>query len=117
MRVGGDPKICYVHGFWKLQPDEALVIETEVPECPYWNFQLANYWLESLDTKHRPVWINKHNATLNADGRLTIVVAARDPGCGNFVDTDGHDNGGMLLRWVGAKHHPTPVCRVVTLAP
>jgi len=116
MRVGGDPKICYVHGFWKLAPDEALVIETEVPECPCWNFQLANYWLESLDTKHRPVWINKHNATLNADGTLTIVVAARDPGFGNFVDTDGHDNGGMLLRWVGAKHHPTPVCRVIRLA-
>jgi hypothetical protein len=117
MRAGGDPKICYVHGYWRLQSDEALIIDTEVPECPYWNFQLANYWLESLDTLHRPVWVNKHGAKLNEDGTLTLVVAARDLGIGNFVDTDGHRCGGMLLRWVGATHHPVPRCRVVKLPP
>lgn len=115
MRAGGDPKICYLHGYWQLQPDEGLLIETEVPECPYWNFQLANYWLESLDTLRRPVWINKHGAKLNRDGSLTMVVAAKDMGIGNFLDTDSHDRGGMLLRWVGAKHFPVPRCRVVKL--
>lgn len=114
-RVGGDPNICYFHGFWKLEPDEALVIQTEVPDCPYWNFQLANYWLESLDTIHRTVAINKHGARLNADGTATLVVAARDTGFGNFIDTDSHSSGGMLLRWVGARHHPVPSCRVVKL--
>jgi len=116
MRVGGDPKICYYHGFWRLAPDEALVIDSEVPDCPYWNFQLANYWLESLDTVHRQVAVNQHGARYNANGSVTLVIAAEDRGVGNFIDTDSHRSGGMLLRWVGAKSHPMPRCRVVKLA-
>lgn len=116
MRVGGDPRIGYFHGFWHLQPDQALVIDSEVPNCPYWNFQLANYWLESLDTRHRVVALNQHDARYNADGSVTLVIAASDPGVGNFIDTDGHSSGGMLLRWVGAKQQPMPRCRVAPLA-
>jgi hypothetical protein len=52
-RAGGDPELFYLHGYWTLEPDEAWVIRTEVPDCPYWNFQLNNYWMESLD--HRPL--------------------------------------------------------------
>lgn len=116
MRTGGDPNIDYFHGYWQLADGEALVIESEVPDCVYWNFQLNNYWMESLDYRHWPVCVNKHNARLNADGSVTLVVAARDPGVGNFIDTAGHDRGTMLLRWVTATTHPQPRCRVVPLA-
>jgi hypothetical protein len=112
-RAGGDPEIFYLHGYWTLRPDEAWVIETEVPDCPYWNFQLNNWWMESLDHAHR-ITVNKHTATLNA-GRLTLVVSARDPGVGNWIDTCGHTSGTALLRWLGADHHPLPQCRVVPL--
>lgn len=116
MRAGGDPQICYYHGYWRLTPEEALVITTTVPECVYWNFQLANHWLESLDTRHRKVDINGHHARPGADGLVTLVVAAADPGGAHWLDTAGHDSGGMLLRWVGAREHPQPSCRVVPLA-
>jgi hypothetical protein len=43
------------------------------------------------------------------------VVAARDPGVGNWIDTCGHDSGTALLRWLGAATHPLPRCRVVPL--
>jgi hypothetical protein len=110
-RAGGDPEIFYLHGYWALRPDEAWVIETEVPDCPYWNFQLNNWWMESMDHAKR-ITINKHTATLD-NGRLTIVVAAKDPGWGNWIDTTGHTSGTALLRWLGAAHHPIPRCRVV----
>jgi hypothetical protein len=113
-RAGGDPEIFYLHGYWALQPGEAWVIETDVPDCPYWNFQLDNWWMESLD-HHRRITVNKHTATLGADGRLTIVVAERDPGVGNWIDTCGHSSGTALLRWLGATEHPLPKCRVVPL--
>ncbi|RAS66022.1 uncharacterized protein DUF1214 [Lentzea atacamensis] len=113
-RAGGDPEIFYLHGYWTLRPGEAWVIETDVPECPYWNFQLGNWWMESLD-HHRRITVNKHTAVLDADGRLTIVVAERDPGVANWIDTCGHRSGTALLRWLGASEHPIPKCRVVSL--
>jgi hypothetical protein len=111
---GGDPELFYLHGYWELEPEQAWVIRTEVPDCPYWNFQLNNWWMESLDHR-RAITVNKHTARLEEDGSLTLVVAARDPGVGNFIDTCGHTSGTALLRWLGAQHHPVPRCEVVPL--
>ncbi len=112
-RAGGDPEIFYLHGYWTLAPGQAWVIHTEVPDCPYWNFQLDNWWMESMDSRHHKVSVNKHTAVLDPDGRLTIVVAAVDPGWGNWIDPTGHTSGTALLRWLGASEHPIPQCRVI----
>ncbi len=112
-KAGGDPDIFYLHGYWTLEPGQAWVIETDVPDCPYWNFQLDNWWMESLD-HDRKMTINKHTATLDGD-KLTIVVADRDPGWGNWIDTCGHSTGTALLRWLGATDHPVPNCRTIDL--
>ena len=32
MGAGGDPNICYYHSYWELGPEDALVIESEIPE-------------------------------------------------------------------------------------
>ena len=112
-RAGGDPEIFYLHGYWALQTGQCWVIETEVPDAPYWNFQLSNWWMESMGWDKR-ITVNKHTARLE-NGRLTIIVADRDPGWGNWIDTTGHTTGTALLRWVGADHHPLPTCRVVEL--
>jgi hypothetical protein len=111
--AGGDPNIVYYHGYWRLAPDEALVIEAEPPECDYWNFQLSNHWLESLDYRYWPIHVNKHTAQLAADGSVRVVVAHRDPGVPNWLDTCGHDRGAMCWRWIRAAEHPQPRTRVV----
>jgi len=36
-QAGGVPDIAYYHSYWKLAPDEALVIEATPPECEHWN--------------------------------------------------------------------------------
>lgn len=113
--AGGDPTIFYLHGYWKLAPDEAWVIHTEVPDCEYWNFVLQNWWMESLDHDRMNTYINNHTGKLNDDGTLTIVVSATDPGYGNWISTGFHNEGTALLRWVKAENHPLPECKVVTL--
>ena len=115
-KAGGDPNIYYVHGYWDLKADEALVINTKVPECAFWNFQLNNYWMESLEYRYQTIHVMKQTAKYNADGSITVVVAAKDPGTGNFIDTTGHKTGTMLLRWISAKDHPIPETKVVKLS-
>jgi hypothetical protein len=113
--AGGAPHIAYYHGYWRLQPDEALVIEVKPPVCDYWNFQLNNHWMESLDYRYHTISINRHSAKLGPDGSVRVVVAHRDPGSGNWIDTAGHSEGTMCWRWVRATEHPQPMTRVVKL--
>lgn len=115
-KTGGDPNIFYLHGYWALKPDQAWVIRTRVPDCRFWNFQLDNWWMESMDYINRSnVWTNPKKARLDADGMLTLVVSSRDPGFGNWFDVAGHGSGTALLRWIGANEHPLPASEVITL--
>ena len=113
---GADPNIRYLYGYWSIDVDEALVIETPVPPCELWNFQINNYWMESLDYRYHRISINKRNARYNHDGSVTLVIAASDAGIGNFLDTAGHGCGTMVLRWTLAQDAPVPRCRVEKLA-
>jgi hypothetical protein len=115
-KAGGDPNIIYYHSHWSLPPDRALVIEVTPPVCEHWNFQLNNYWMESLDYRYFKVHVNKHTAHYDADGSVRIIVAHRDPGLPNWIDTVGHESGTMCFRWVRAQEHPQPRTRVVELA-
>jgi hypothetical protein len=112
----GDPNIFFYMGYWELRPDEALVVEADPPACEYWNFQLNNYWMESLDYRYHHIHYNKHTARYRPDGSFRLVVAHADPGVPNWVDTAGHSRGTMGLRWVKASSHPQPRARVVKVS-
>ncbi len=114
-KAGGDPKIFYIYGYFELAEDEAWIIETDIPDCPYWNIQVNNWWDESLDFRYHKISVNKHTAKLNAQGKLIVAVSARDPGMENWLTSDGHHSGVVLLRWLGAEHHPIPTCRVIKI--
>lgn len=115
-KIGGDPNIFYLHLYWELAEDEALVLESPIPDCYFWNVQLDNWWWESFDYRYLPAHVNKSSAKYNPDGSVTVVFAARDVGVGNFVTTAGHGSGTLLWRWISAKSHPIPTCRIVKLS-
>jgi hypothetical protein len=102
--------------FYALAPDEALVVETDVPDARYWNLQLATMgWYEPPDPVHRISSINQHQARIDGDGRARFVVAGRDPGCANWLDTGGHPEGLLTFRWFWPKSDPSPTTRVVAI--
>jgi hypothetical protein len=111
----GDPNIAYYHGYWELAPGEALLVEVTPPACDYWNFQLDNHWMESLDYRYHTIALNHAEVKKRADGSVRLVIAHQDPGVPNWIETAGHRRGTMCLRWVGAKQHPDPSTRVVKL--
>jgi len=114
--AGGDPNILYYLGYWDLAGDDALVIDASLPPCTFWNFQVDNYWMESLDYRFHRIHVNGHGARYNSDGSVTIVVAHRDPGHPNWLSTAGHRLGTSLFRIVGARDRPARIdTRVVAL--
>ncbi len=115
--VGGDPNIFYYHSYWELAEDEALVIDVErIPPCDYWNIQIDNYWMESLDYRYFQITLNCHSAVLAADGSLRLVLAHADPGVPNWLETAGHHNGTICFRWIGSTEQVHPRTKVVKLA-
>lgn len=114
--AGGDPNIAYYHSAFRIEPGEVLIIEATPPVCDYWNFQLANYWLESLDYRFFDIHLNKGTAVEKPDGSIRIVIAHEDPGCANWLDPCGQVEGTMCWRWVRAESHPEPSCRLMKLA-
>ena len=111
-----DPHICYYHGYWKLGPEEALVIDVTPPECDYWNFQLNNHWMESLDYRYHRIAINKSEAICQEDGSVRIIVSHTDPGHPNWIQTAGHHLGTMCFRWIRAEVPVQPQTSVVKLS-
>lgn len=115
-RFGGLKDIAYYHSYWRLQPDEALLVEATPPKCDHWNFQLNNHWMESLDYRFHRIHLNSHTAVANADGSFRLIVAHRDPKRPNWIETAGHAFGTMCFRWVRPEGEPPePRCRVVKL--
>ncbi len=95
-----------------------MVITARPPECDSWNFQLNNYWMESLDYRYFTICTSKGYARYNADGSVTVVVAHEDPGMPNWLNTCGHLEGTMCWRWYRLAPGSIPVepaCRVVKL--
>jgi hypothetical protein len=100
---GGQSTNVYAGGVFELAADEALVIETRAVVPPlYQGFHLSNLWGESLDYANHVSSVNGHQAEADADGAVRYVVAHRDPGVPNWLDTTGLPEGFMALRWTYA---------------
>ena len=96
-----DPQIKWHQAYFDLAEDEALVIDFVPPDCDYWMIVLHNHWMETLDYVNHQVTLNCTTAELDAEGRARFVVAHRDPGLPNWLDTAGHSKGTVGVRWVG----------------
>jgi hypothetical protein len=107
---GGTPLISY----WKVPPEEALIVRVKPPVCTYWNCEFGSYWWETMDYRWRLSNTNIHQATLEADGELVVVVCHDDPGLPNWLDPSGHEEGYITFRWMGSHEDPRPTCTQVS---
>ncbi|MBL7493565.1 hypothetical protein I6A60_18360 [Frankia sp. AgB1.9] len=111
--MGGAEENINGWGHFDLAPDEALIIEATPAQARYWSLHIGNFWWESLDYATRHTSLNFRQAVLDDDGVFRAVVAHRDPGVPNWLDTMGHTKGPLLFRWVVADHGPDAVTKVV----
>ena len=113
---GGAPSIAYGGACWELGPDEALLIEHDEPAARYWNWSIHSlHWFDSGAWDQRLMSCNGHQASLDDDRKVRLVVAHADPGVPNWLDTGGRPIGMAVYRYVGARTKPQPVAEVVAL--
>jgi len=117
VRLPGLSKQLYWPAVFKLDQDEALIIETDLPKvAPYWNIQLNDPLFNAVEYVYRLSSINAWNAKLSSDGKLRAVIALRDPGVPNWLDSAGYTEGTLYGRWYECDSMPIPVIKRVKLA-
>jgi len=100
-----------------LQPDEALVMTGRWPRCRCANVSLWNRHMQTFDYVGRRVSLNRRQTRLEADGSFRIVVAHRDPGVPNWIDTEGRAFSMVFWRFMLPEGRiETPQARVVKLS-
>ena len=66
--AGQSDPITVVGNLMAPAPGEVLEIRApRIPECQTWNFQLDNYWMESLYYRYHRITVNKHTARYEDD--------------------------------------------------
>lgn len=98
-RTGGWGFIANSH--FQIADDEAFVFTTDPRTAPYHAVLIGNHWWIALDADHRSGAFNMAQAKPDRDGRITFVIAARDPGVWNWLDTGGLHTGIIQVRWQG----------------
>lgn len=113
---GGADHLRYGSCFWDLAPDEALVLECAGPEADYFGFTIHTLaWFESGDFASRQTSLNGEQIHVDADGRFRLVLAHRDPGAPNWIDTEERPRGMLTYRFIRPRAEVEPAARVVPL--
>jgi hypothetical protein len=100
-------------GHYSLRDDEAMIVTVPVSECAYQAIQIGSRWYVSTDYEHHQTSLSKAQSHADPDGKFRFVISERNPALANWLETCGHPQGVMMLRWqrlsrdLGAADGPT----------
>jgi hypothetical protein len=115
--MGGLPKQAYYDGIHEIDDDEALIVETALPErVRYWQMLVADDRFCTIDWVNRQSSINDAQAYLDGDGKFRAVISRLDPGVPNWLDKADYPWGVIQMRWNRASDYPDPTIKKVPLA-
>jgi hypothetical protein len=115
--MGGLPKQAYYDGIHEIDDDEALIVETALPErVRYWQMLVADDRFCTIDWVNRQSSINDAQAYLDGDGKFRAVISRLDPGVPNWLDKANYPWGVIQMRWNRASDYPDPTIKKVPLA-
>ncbi|MDY6996820.1 MAG: hypothetical protein SW019_09500 [Actinomycetota bacterium] len=86
-------------GRFVLEPDQAIVLTVPAVNAAYSGIEVANAFGLTLGYATAQTSLNHTEVVPNADGSITYVISAVDPGVPNWLDTTGVDAGDVVLRW------------------
>ncbi|NLR72773.1 hypothetical protein HGI47_18015 [Novosphingobium sp. ERN07] len=105
--------IC--NGTFDLGPDDAAVITYDPVDAGYAAVQLTEWLYRSLDYHRIQSSLTAAQSHVDADGLVRVVIARRDPGIANWLDTGGQSRVHSILRWQRMKPDGRPIKARLTL--
>ena len=104
---GGLEDQWYQEGCFELTDDDALVVEARLPpDLRAFSLSLTDRYFSTIDWANAQSSLNRHQAVIDDDRVLRVVVATTDPGVHNWLDTTGHRSGSLQCRWSGGSACP-----------
>jgi len=85
------------HMCWELGPDEALIVEFASHDN-FWMASLNGVFFNSLDYLYRAVSYTPSRTRVDSDGKVRLILSHDDPGCHNWLDTQGFVRGNLTYR-------------------
>jgi len=89
----------YILGHFKLEDDEALVLDVHTGGARYFIAPITNVWGTTNEIAERTGSLNLSQSLPNADGSYTYVLSRKDPGVHNWLDPSDMGEGILTLRW------------------
>jgi len=97
-------------GYFRVEPDEALIFEFTPEQVPFWGFEMASYWYQIIgfgNTQSRP---NNKTVEYDDSGTVRVYCAHQHPAgvpLANWLDLRGYTEGTTVFRWSRSKQ-PVP---------
>ncbi len=88
-------------GWYRLEPDEALIVTLDRRSAAYLGFQLSDAWGQGQTSEYLANLgsLSGDQSRANMDGSYTYAISAGDPGVHNWLDTEGLRTGTYCIRW------------------
>jgi hypothetical protein len=93
-------------GNYCLGEDDVAILEYNPAGAGYAGVQLTEWLYRSLDYHKRQSSLTAHHSAVDGDGLIRVVIAQRDPGVANWLDTGGVQEVFHLLRWQALAAEP-----------
>jgi hypothetical protein len=115
--MGSLPAQAYYDGIHEIGDDEALIIETGLPQrCRYWQALVADDRFCTVDWVNRQSSLNDAQARIDGDGKFRAVISRLDPGVPNWLDKADFPWGVIQMRWNRASDYPDPTMKKVAFS-
>lgn len=96
-------------GNFELGPDDAAIIDYDPAGAGYAAIQLTEWLYRSLDYHRIQSSLTAEQCAADRDGRIRVVIARRDPGVANWLDTEDCAHVFAIQRWQALKTDGPPL--------
>lgn len=94
------------HGTHRLGPDDVAIVDYNPAGAGYVALQLTEWLYRSLDYHKIQSSLTAAQSVVDGDGRIRLVIAHRDPGVANWIDTGGREHVLSIIRWQNMPAEP-----------